>query len=73
MGLFFGHYLWAFIFSTLYSNNFHFSLITGRGGGLQNGRRGAHEVLPLRKGGGGETVFGILKGGHNKFWVVFMR
>ena len=27
------------------------SLITGRGGGLQNGRGGAREVLPLRKEG----------------------
>ena len=36
------------------------SLITGRGGGggLQNGRGGgACEVLPLRKGGGGQQQF----------------
>ena len=32
--------------------------------GLQNGRGGACEVLPLRKGVGG-------KGGHNKFWGSF--
>ena len=37
------------------------SLITGRGGGLQNGRGGVVcEVLPLRKGGGGaEKVLAI--------------
>ena len=46
------------------------SLITGRGGGLQNGRGGAHEVLPLRKGGA-EKVLGMLKGGHKKFWGSF--
>ena len=28
---------------------------------------GAHEVLPLRKGGV-EKVLAILKGGHKKFW-----
>ena len=38
------------------------SLITGRGG-LQNGRGGACEVLPLRKGGGAEKVLAMLKGG----------
>ena len=44
------------------------SLITGRGGGLQNGRGGARKVLPLRKGGGGvEKVLAMLKGGHKKF------
>ena len=42
------------------------SLITGRGG-LQNGRGGAREVLPLRKGGA-EKVLAMLKGGHKKFW-----
>ena len=47
------------------------SLITGRGGGLQNGRGGAHEVLSLQKGGGAEKVLAILKGGHKKFWVSF--
>ena len=36
------------------------SLITGRGGGLHNGR-GACEVLPLEKGGGG----------HKQFWGRF--
>ena len=41
------------------------SLITGRGG-LQNGRGGAPEVLPLRKGGA-EKVLAMLKGGHKKF------
>ena len=40
------------------------SLITGRGG-LQNGRGGAREVLPLRKGGA-EKVLAILKGGAQK-------
>ena len=45
------------------------SLIMGRGGGLQNGRR-ACEVLPLRKGGGGaENVLAMLKGGgHKMLW-----
>ena len=51
------------------------SLITGRGGGLHNGR-GAREVFPLRKGGGGaETVLAMLKGrggGTKSFGVVFM-
>ena len=37
------------------------SLITGRGGGLQNGRGWAREVLPLRKGGV-EKVLAMLKG-----------
>ena len=41
------------------------SLITGRGGGLHNGRGGAREVLPLRKGGA-EKVLAILKGGAQK-------
>ena len=36
------------------------------GGGLQNGRGGAREVLPLWKGGA-EKVLAILKGGHKKF------
>ena len=45
------------------------SLITGRGG-LQNGRGGAREVLPLRKGGA-EKVLAMLKGGHKKFWGRF--
>ena len=40
------------------------------GGGLQNGRGGANEVLPLRKGGA-EKVLAILKGGHKKFWGRF--
>ena len=38
----------------------------GEGGGLQNGRGGAREVLPLRKGGA-EKVLAMLKGGHKKF------
>ena len=40
------------------------SLITGRGG-LQNGRGGAREVLPLRKGGGGKS-FSHSEGGAQK-------
>ena len=46
------------------------SLITG--GGLQN-RRGACEVLPLRKGGGGggEKVLDMLKDGTKSLRVVF--
>ena len=48
------------------------SLITGRGG-LQNGRGGAREVLPLRKGGGAQKVLTMLKGGHESLRVVFMQ
>ena len=41
------------------------------GGGLQNGRGGAHVVSPLRKRGA-EKVLAMLKvGGHNKFWGSF--
>ena len=51
--------------NTLYTNNLReWSLITGRGG-LQNGRGGAREVLPLRKGGA-EKVLAILKGWAQK-------
>ena len=32
-------------------------LLRGGGGGLQKGRGGACEVLPLRKGGGGKNLF----------------
>ena len=39
------------------------SLIMGKGGGLQNGRGGARVVLPLRKGGGG---FSHAEGGAQK-------
>ena len=47
------------------------SLITGKGGGRQNGREGgASEVLPLPKGGGG-GVLAMLKGGTKSFQVVF--
>ena len=43
------------------------SLITRReGGGLQNGRGGASEVLPLQKGGI-EKVLAMLNGEYNKF------
>ena len=35
------------------------------GGGLQNGRGGAREVLPLWKGGA-EKVLAIVKGGAQK-------
>ena len=46
-------------------------LVTNYGeGGLQNGRGGAREVLPLRIGGA-EKVLAILKGGHKKFWGSF--
>ena len=38
---------------------------TGGGGG------GAREDLPLRKGGGGEGVLAMVKGGYNKFWGSF--
>ena len=36
----------------------------GEGGGLQNGRGGAHEALP--QGGGAEKVVAMLKGGAQK-------
>ena len=45
------------------------SLIMGRGG-LQNGR-GACEVLPLRKGGGGGKSFSHAEEGAQKFWGSF--
>ena len=45
------------------------SLITGRGG-LENGREGAREVFPLRKGRA-EKVLAMLKGVHKKFWGRF--
>ena len=46
-------------------------LVTNYGeGGLQNGRGGAREVLPLQKGGA-EKVLAKLKGGHKKFWGSF--
>ena len=41
-------------------------------GGLQNGRGGAREVLPLRKGGA-EKVLAMLKGGQKSFGVFFTR
>ena len=42
-------------------------LVTNYGeGGLQNGRGGAREVLPLRKGGA-DFFLAMLKGGHKKF------
>ena len=47
-------------------------LVTNYGeGGLQNGRGGAREVLPLHKGGAEEKVLAMLKGGHKKFWGRF--
>ena len=43
------------------------SVITGRGG-IQNGRRGVRQVLPLqKKGRGAEKVLAMLKGGVQKF------
>ena len=48
------------------------SLIRGRGGGLQN-RRGVCEVLPLQKGGGAENDLAMMKGGTTSFEVVFTR
>ena len=38
----------------------------GEGGGLQNGRGGAREVLPLRKGGGGKSFSHAEGGGAQK-------
>ena len=40
------------------------SLVTGKGagGGLQIGRGGANEILPLQKGAGVEKVSAMLKG-----------
>ena len=57
------------VFQSLFQSLREWSLITGRGG-LQNGRGGAREVLPLRKGGA-EKVLAILKGGHKNFWGRF--
>ena len=48
------------------------SVITGRGGGGLQNRRGATEVLPLRKGGWRKNILGMLKGGTTSFGVVFM-
>ena len=42
----------------------------GRGGGLQNGRKGASEVLPRQKKGRTEKILAMLKGGgggHKQF------
>ena len=46
------------------------SIITGGGGGLQNGR-GNVKFYPYEKGA--EKVLAMLKGGggHNKFWGSF--
>ena len=47
------------------------SLITGRGGGLQKWE-GAHvKFYPYEKGGRAQNVLAMLKGGHNKFWGSF--
>ena len=50
------------------------SLITGREGGHKTGG-GACEVLPIRKGGGGEAelFLAMLKGGAQSFEVLFKR
>ena len=42
----------------------------GGGGGLQNGRGGASQVLPPQKGGA-EQVLAMPKGEHKKFWGSF--
>ena len=42
------------------------SLITGRGGGLQNGRGWHIQFYPYEKGGG-YKVLAMLKGDHKKF------
>ena len=45
------------------------SLIMGRGGAI---KWGAHDVLPLRKEGGGtEKVIAMLKGGYKRLWGSF--
>ena len=45
----------------------------GEGGELQNGRGGARDVLPLRKGGM-EKVLAMLKGGgQRKCWGSFLK
>ena len=52
------------------------SLITGMGGGLQNGRGGGHvKVYLYKKAGGEEKVLGMLKGvgGTKCFGVVLMQ
>ena len=61
-------YLWKLYVESRFSNVRDWSLITGRGGGLQDGG-GACEVLPLRKAEA-EKVLAMLKGGtvpHKKF------
>ena len=45
------------------------SLITGRGATKREG--GAHEVLPLRKGGGGKSFSHSEGGGTKSFGVDF--
>ena len=50
------------------------SLITGRGVGLQNGGGGEHvKFYPTKGGGGGrpETVLAMGGGGHKKIWGSF--
>ena len=47
------------------------SLITGRGGGLQNGRGGTLRFTPTKRGGGGKSFSHAEGGGHNKFWGSF--
>ena len=45
------------------------SSMTGRGGGLQNGRGGGQvNFYSYKKGGGG---LAMLNGGHDKFWGSF--
>ena len=46
------------------------SVITGRGGGLQNGRGGHVKFYPCEKRGA-QKVLVMLKGGHKKFWGSF--
>ena len=46
------------------------SLITGRGGGLQNGSGGHMKFYPYEKGVA-KKVLAMLKGQHKKFWGSF--
>ena len=55
---------------TFYNALRDWSLITGRGGATKR-EGGAREVLPLRKGGGGQNFSHSEGGGHKKFWGCF--
>ena len=58
-------YLWLCLkySNSVFSELRDWSLITGRGGGLQNGRGGGHVKFDPYEKGGAEKVLAILKGG----------